>query len=107
MTYIPVTLAPERYELVGATLETMAYYSSKLVLPKYFDIVLTIKSTRDIESEQMIPIIKDSARFMDQAIGFSPDSIVASGHNTLASFWMSSRTTYEEKLKTLIETYTH
>ena len=106
LTYIPVTLAPERYELVGAALETMAYYSSKLVLPKYFDIVLTIKSTRDIESEQMIPIIKDSARFMDQAIGFSPDSIVASGHNTLASFWMSSRTTYEEKLKTLIETYT-
>ena len=83
----------------------MAYYSSLKVLPTYFDIILTIQSTRDVESEQMIPIIRNSSRFMDMAIGFSPESIVYSGQNTLASHWASNRTSYEEKLATLIKTY--
>lgn len=105
LTYIPVTLDPDRYELVGATLETWAYEGSEIVLPTYYDIVLTIKSTRDMESEQMIPIIKDSAKFMDQAIGFSPTSFVKSGQNTLSSHWMSNKSNYEEKLETLIKVY--
>lgn len=105
LTYIPVTLDKERYGVVGGTLEAMAYYSNKLVLPTYFDIILTIKSTRDVESEQMIPIIKDSARFMDQAIGFSPSGIVKSGQNTLASHWASNKAAYEEKLASLIKLY--
>lgn len=105
LTYIPVTLDPSRYALVGAALETMAYYSSIEVLPLYFDTILTVQSTRDVESEQMIPIIKDSSRFMDQAIGFSPSGIVKSGQNTLASHWMSNKTAYEEKLADLIKTY--
>ena len=105
LTYIPVTLTEDRYEIVGGTLEAMAYYSSLKVLPTYFDIILTIQSTRDVESEQMIPIIRNSSRFMDMAIGFSPESIVYSGQNTLASHWASNRTSYEEKLATLIKTY--
>ncbi len=105
LTYIPVTLPEDRYPLVGATLETMAYYSHVEVLPKYFDTVLTVQSTRDIESEQMIPIIKDGSRFMDHAIGFDPAGIVRSGQNTLASHWMSSKSKYEEKLASLIKTY--
>ena len=42
---------------------------------------------------------------MDMAIGFSPESIVYGGQNTLASHWASARTTYEEKLATLIKAY--
>ncbi len=105
LTYLPITLDPSRYELVGATLETMAYYSNKEVLPVYFDTILTVQSTRDIESEQMIPIIKESARFVDQTMGFSAGNMALTGQNTLASHWMSQKTSYEEKLKVLIETY--
>ena len=105
LTYIPITLSEERYETVGGTLESMAYYSGKIVLPTYFDTILTVQSTRDVESEQMIPIIKDSCRFMDMAIGFSPEQFVYSGQNTLASHWVSTKTAYEEKLKTLVQTY--
>lgn len=105
LTYIPVTLDSDRYPLVGATLEAMAYYSNKEVLPNYFDIILTVQSTRDIESEQMIPIIRGSSRFMDCIIGFSPDGIVESGQNTLASHWASTKTSYEERLKKLVELY--
>ena len=88
-----------------APLETMAYYSNREVLPTYFDIILTIQSTRDVESEQMIPIIRSSSRFMDQAIDFSPDIIVMSGQNTLASHWAANKTSYEEKLANLINVY--
>ena len=102
---MPVTLSEERYELVGATLETLAYIAHNEVLPKYFDVLLTVQSTRDVESEAMIPIIKDSARFMDQAIGFDSGAIVSSGQNTLASYWASNKTVFEEKLATLIKTY--
>ena len=105
LTYIPVTLTEDRYEIVGGTLEAMAYYSNKLVLPTYFDTILTVQSTRDVESEQMIPIIRNSSRFMDQAIGFSPESIVYSGQNTLASHYAANKTGYEEKLATLIKVY--
>ncbi len=105
LTYIPVTVDPSRYEIIGGTLEAMAYYSNKLVMPTYFDTILTVQSTRDVESEQMIPIIRNSSRFMDMAIGFSPEGIVYSGQNTLASHWASTRTIYEEKLKTLIKAY--
>lgn len=106
LTYIPVTLDEDRYEIVGGTLEAMAYYSNQIVLPTYFDIILTIKSTRDVESEQMIPIIKDTTRFMDEAIGFSPSNMVTSGQNTLASFWASNKTSYETKLEALSKLYT-
>ena len=105
LTYLPVTLPEERYELVGATLETLAYIAHNEVLPKYFDVLLTVQSTRDVESEAMIPIIKDSARFMDQAIGFDSAAIVSSGQNTLASYWASNKTVFEEKLATLVKTY--
>ena len=105
LTYIPVTLDEERYDLVGATLETMAYYSNRELLPTYFDIILTVQSTRDVESEQMIPIIRNTAKFMDMTMGFQPSTFVTSGQNTLASHWMSSKSVYEEKLATLIKTY--
>ena len=105
LTYIPITLDEERYDLVGATLETMAYYSNRELLPTYFDIILTVQSTRDVESEQMIPIIRNTAKFMDMTMGFQPSTFVTSGQNTLASHWMSSKSVYEEKLATLIKTY--
>ena len=105
LTYIPVTLEEERYELVGATLEAMAYYSNKELLPTYFDIILTVQSTRDVESEQMIPIIRETAKFMDMTMGFQPSTFVNAGQNSLASYWMSNKTVFEEKLATLIKTY--
>ena len=84
----------------------MAYYSNQLVLPTYFDIILTIKSTRDTESEQMIPIIRNSARFLDQVIGFTGSGIVtANAGNTLASTIASNQDTWAEKIETLIEIY--
>ncbi len=104
LTYIPVTNTD--LEKTGAVLETMAYYSSLEILPNYFDIILTVKSTRDVESEEMIPIIKNSSRFLDQVIGFTGNEIVEAGNgNTLASFIASKEDYWEDKVYDLIDVY--
>lgn len=104
MTYIPVT--NKNLDMTSAVLETMAYYSGETILDTYFDIILTIKSTRDTESEQMIPIIRDSARFMEQIIGFTGGNIVVKNQgNTLSSFVAGNRDLWEVKLEKLREFY--
>ncbi len=104
-TYIPVTNT--NLEKTGMVLEAMAYYSEETVMPAYFDIILTVKSTRDVESEDMIPIIRNSARFLDANIGWTPSSIVkANNGNTLASAIASSKDAWEEKIEALTELYT-
>ena len=104
MTYIPVTNS--NLDMTGAVLEAMAYYSGDTILDTYFDIILTIKSTRDIESEQMIPIIRDSARFMEQVIGFTGGNIVIKNQgNTLSSFIAANEDLWEVRIEKLCEFY--
>ncbi len=104
LTYIPVTNTD--LDKTGAVLETMAYYSSKTMLPTYFDIILTIKSTRDVESEEMIPIIRNSSRFMEQVLAFTGSNIVtAKNGNTLASYIAANQDAWNEKIAELTELY--
>ncbi len=105
LTYIPLTNTD--LETTGATLEALAYYSHDTVLPAYFDIILTVKSTRDVESEEMIPIIKSSSRFLDQYIAFTGKDIVKAGKgNTLASYVATMSDVWETKMEALAELYT-
>ncbi|MBR5308236.1 MAG: extracellular solute-binding protein [Clostridia bacterium] len=104
LTYIPVT--NQDLEKTGAVLESLAYFSSDTIMPAFFDTVLTIKSTRDIESEQMIPIIRQSSRFLDQVLGFTGSNIVtAKSGNTLSSFVAANMDKWELKIETLAEIY--
>ena len=66
LSYIPVT--NKNLEMTGAVLEVMACESYNRVVPAYVDVVLTTKMTRDTESEQMIPIILDTATFYDHVL---------------------------------------
>ena len=104
LTYIPVT--NNDLEKTGAVLETLAYYSTDTIMPAFFDTILAIKSTRDVESEQMIPIIRNSSRFMDAVIGFGFTSIVMSNNgNTLSSMVAANEEAWQIKVDSLIETY--
>lgn len=104
LTYIPVT--NDDFEKTGAVLEALAYYSADTLMPTYFDIILTIKSTRDVESEKVIPIIRESARFMDQVIGFNGSNIVtAEAGNTLSSHIAANSDSWDAKIESLVETY--
>jgi len=101
LTYIPVT--NPNLELTGAVLEEMAFQSAKELTPIYFDTVLTVKSTRDVESEAMLPIIKDNARFLYD--GYTPGIIgmVQNKSNTFASSYAAGLTKYQEDLEEMRE----
>ncbi len=104
LTYIPVTNA--NLEMTGAVLEELAFQSAKELTPTYFDIVLTVKNTRDTESEGMLPIIRDSARFLYN--GYAPNiiSMVTSKSNSYASSYASNLTAYQEELDEMRELLT-
>ena len=101
LTYIPVTNA--NLEMTGAVLEEMAFQGAKNLTPAYFDQVLTVKNTRDVESEAMLPIIKNNARFL--YTGYAPNviSMVGNKSNTYASTYASKLTTYQSDLEDMRE----
>ena len=103
LTYIPVTNSDLAF--TGAVLERMASVSQQTTIPAFFDTVLTIKSTRDTESEQMISIIQASCSFYDEAAGgFSVNSAVNS--SGLASYWAGVKAKVEENVqKNIIDVY--
>jgi hypothetical protein len=84
LTYIPIT--NKDLEFTGACLEVFASISYNTTVPTFFDVVLTVKAARDTESEKMVPVIRESASFYDEAIkGFSVRNAVDS--EGLASYW--------------------
>ena len=101
LTYIPVT--NPNLEMTGAVLEEMAFLGAKNLTPAYFDVVLTVKNTRDVESEKMLPIIKDNARFLYD--GYAPAIIgaVTNKSNNYASAYASSLATYQTNLEEMRE----
>ena len=101
LTYIPVTNA--NLEMTGAVLEEMAFQGAKNLTPAYFDQVLTVKNTRDVESEAMLPIIKDNARFLYDGYAPSIISMVGNKSNTYASAYASNLTTYQSDLEDMRE----
>ena len=101
LTYIPVT--NPNLELTGAVLEELAYQGYNNLTPAYFDNVLTVKSTRDVESEDMLPIIKNNARFLYD--GYAPDIIyiVKDKANNYTSQYASELPTYQKDLEDMRE----
>jgi hypothetical protein len=101
LTYIPVT--NNNLELTGAILEEMAFQSAKELTPTYFDKVLTIKNTRDVESEPMLPIIKDNAYFLYHDFIPSMWGMIRGGGNTYSSTFAASLASYQDKLEDMRE----
>ena len=101
LTYIPVTNT--ELDLTGAVLEELAFQSAKELTPTYFDTVLTVKSTRDVESEEMLPIIKNNARFLYDGYCPSIISMVSNKSNTFASTYNSSLPAYQDALEEMRE----
>ena len=103
LTYIPVT--NNKLELTSAILEHMAYLSDRDLIPAFYDVILTIKTSRDVETEAMVDIVRETARFMDENFVGSGTiiNIVESGNNTLASRCASQEDAWEIKLNDYIE----
>ena len=79
----------------------MSAVSYNTVVPAYFDVALTVKIARDTESEQMIPIINDSASFYDEAADFSIISVITSGES-LPTYYAKVKNKVAENVQKLI-----
>ncbi|MBO5219087.1 MAG: hypothetical protein J6C52_06630 [Clostridia bacterium] len=103
MTYVPIT--NERLELTGAVLEVMSMESYNRVIPAYVDTVLTVKSTRDTESEAMVPFIIERASFFDHSLNMIELPNCINNSIGLATYYAQKQTQVEEHIQTLAETY--
>lgn len=92
--YLPVTNT--KTDFTGFIMEAMAEEAYFTVMPAYLDIVLTLKATRDTESEEMIPIIRGGAVLIDAATGFSPQSAMNGLSSYIAANLTKWQTTIEE-----------
>ena len=102
LTYIPVTNT--RLDLTGAVLEVMSSISYNTIVPAFFDVALTVKATRDTESELMVPIINENASFYDEASGFSIISAVT-GNKGLSTYYAEVKNVVADNVEDIIETY--
>ena len=103
LSYIPTTNT--RGELTGAVLEVMSAVSYNTVVPAFFDVALTLKVSRDTESEQMIPIINESASFYDEATGFDVIGLITSG-SALPTYYAGVKNQIEDNVqKQIVEVY--
>ena len=100
---VPVTVSDP--EMVGIVMENFSAESRKTVLPAYYDVALTRKSTRDEESRHMIDIIIEGKRF-DVGMLFDIGGIasgiqklVLSKSTDIASTWAS----LEKSMATALE----
>lgn len=61
--YLLVPRSVKDIELIGKAAELLNYYSRKIYRPAYFDVALTGKYIRDDESEAVLEILFDTARY--------------------------------------------
>lgn len=96
----------------AALLEALSEISYSTVTPAYFDTALKTKYTRDVESLDMIDLIRRGLRYnfgfvnsiaIDQ-IGAIFGNVAMSDFN-LASSYAANESIYQELLNTLLESY--
>ncbi len=99
---------PER---TATVLDALNYYSSKLVVPAYYEVALKSKYARDNDTAEMLDLIKDSV-FYDfgfiygTPLGGIADDLgnsLANGLENYASRFASAKAGYDSKMEALIE----
>jgi len=99
--------------MTGLITEAMCIASYEEVVPVYYEVVLKDKMSRDENSKDMIDLIRDSLVFN---FGYLHSTAMGSvGHlflnriiansNTIVSEFDAKASTYNEKLKTVLEIY--
>lgn len=103
LTYIPVT--NHKLELTSAILEHMAFLSYRDLIPAFYDVILTVKTNRDYETEEMVDIVRKGARFMDENFFGTGglNEILNVKQNILASRYASQEDAWLTKLEGYIE----
>ena len=77
---MPSAVPEEDRNMVGETIELLAYYADAAVLPAYYDVVLDYKLTRDKEDREMLDYIFDSILY-DAGMNYF------GFHSNMKKFW--------------------
>ena len=105
---IPSTADPE---LSGMVSEWMSYYGHKLVRPKFYDSLLSVRFAQDEETVDMLDLIYDNIdydpgmNFKSAAFYYYFDSMVISGKSDFASYYQSNLSSEQNYLKQLNESF--
>lgn len=100
---VPITNT--RIEETGAVLEAMAYESYITVIPKYYEIVLLVKQSRDDESANMLRMMNEN-RVMDLGETYWYDTVFSNMHscfNNSKSDFISTFTETQPKAQKAID----
>ncbi len=105
---IPATADPD---LSGIVSEWMSYYGNKLVRPKFYDSLLSVRFAQDNETVDMLDIIFDNIDY-DPGMNFKSagfygyfDSMVISNTSDFASYYQSKLTAEESYIDSLNEAF--
>ena len=98
-------------EMSGMVSEWMSYYGNKLVRPKFYDSLLSVRFAQDEETIDMLDLIWANIDY-DPGMNFKSanfygyfDQMVINGTSDFASFYQSSLASEENYLKTLNESF--
>ena len=98
-------------EMSGMVSEWMSYYGHKLVRPKFYDSLLSVRFAQDEETIDMLDLIWANIDY-DPGMNFKSqnfygyfDDMVKAGTSDFASFYQSSLESEENYLKTLNESF--
>ncbi len=108
---VPVTLSPDKQEMVGTAMEMLAYLSHTTVGSQMFNVTLKEKVSRDDNSKAMLDIIYKDVIFDLNGIhnfgntGTTLRSCAIGAKENFASQYASALPTAEEKLADLMKQY--
>jgi hypothetical protein len=107
--FVGVPVSCQNPELSSVVIEALAAESYRRVTPAYFDVVLTIKYTRDVESEDMIEIIADNRVYGIELvcfeIGFVFIDLITKKSTDLVSLHEKNAGKIQKELDQTIEMY--
>ncbi len=94
----------------GTVLDGLCAYSLEMVVPAYYEKALKSKYARDMESEEMLNLVKESVWFdfgfvYSQSLGDlgSFFDIVKSDSSNITSSWESKKNSYQKALDALLD----
>lgn len=111
MLFVPITT--NDVELTSKVMEALAYYTSELVVPKYYEVALKDKYARDSDIAEMLDIIRDGASFdflflYGTTLTDAPNNYFRfynTDTDNVASSFASLESGFLKSLDTLIEKY--
>ena len=100
--YLPVTA--ENVEMLGTVMEALGFFSSRDVVPVYYETAMNVKYARDQQVQAMLALVRDNAStnldFIYNTIFWTNDVINAAwSGDDIASWWAGKSKTVNKAIQ--------